>query len=68
MVFIEVSKTDTMEDESMDKVSKLELINKIEDTLSYLLSRKHKADVKIYFKKDGITNGNKRKSSDIRKK
>lgn len=57
-----------MEGKIMDKVSKLELINKIEDTLSYLLSRKHKADIKIYFKKDGITNGNEDKSGNIRKK
>ena len=57
-----------MEDESMDKVSKVELIGKIEDILSYLLSKKHNADIKIYFKKDGITNGNKRKSSRVRKK
>ena len=57
-----------MEGENMDKVSKIELIEKIEDILSYLLSKKHDADIKIYFKKDGITNGNKCKSGRVRKK
>lgn len=42
----------------MDSVSKEEIIARIEYILSYLLSRKHNADIKIYFKKEKITNGN----------
>jgi hypothetical protein len=52
----------------MDDVSKLELIYKIEDILSYLLSRRYDANVKIYFKKDGITNVNDNTTCDIREK
>lgn len=49
----------------MDKVSKNEIIERIEYILSYLLSKKHDADIKIYFKKDEITNGNDYKSGTI---
>lgn len=52
----------------MDKVSKLELIKKIEDTLSYLLSRKYNADIKIYFKKDGITSDDEDTSNNFGEK
>ena len=52
----------------MDSVSKNEIMNRIEYIMSYLLSKKHNADIKIYLKKDGITNGNKRKSGHIRQK
>ena len=54
-----------MEGECMDNVSKREIIERIEYILSYLLSKKHNADIKIYFKKDEITNGNCDKSGDI---
>ena len=49
----------------MDSVSKNEIIERIEYILSYLLSKKYNADVKIYFKKEKITNGNSDKSRDI---
>lgn len=42
----------------MDDVSKNEIIERIEKILSYLLSKKYDADIKIYFKKEKITNGN----------
>lgn len=51
----------------MDRVSKNALIERIEYTLSYLLSNKHNADVKIYFKKVEITNDNVNTSRDITK-
>lgn len=50
----------------MDSVSKNEIMNRIEYIMSYLLSKKHDADIKIYLKKDGITNGNEDTSSNIR--
>ena len=49
----------------MDSVSKNEIINRIEHIMSYLLSKKHNADIKIYLKKDEITNGNRDKTRDI---
>lgn len=52
----------------MDNVSKNALIERIEDTLSYLLSKKYNADIKIYLKKEGITNGNKDTTSDLGEK
>ena len=52
----------------MDNVSKNEIIERIEYILSYLLSRKHNADVKIHFKKEKITNGNIDKSRSITEK
>lgn len=36
----------TMTDDEKNRI-----ISRIEDTLSYLLSRKHNADIKIYFKR-----------------
>jgi hypothetical protein len=51
----------------VDTVSKNEIIERIEYILSYLLSRKHNADVKIYFKKEKITNGYSDTSGDIGK-
>lgn len=41
----------------MDTVSKNEIIGRVEYIVSYILSRKYDADVKIYFKKDEFTNG-----------
>lgn len=52
----------------MDKVSKNEIRSRIEYILSYLLSRKYDADIKIYLKKDEITNDDKCESKDIREK
>lgn len=52
----------------MDNVSKNALLERIEDILSYLLSKKHNADIKIYLKKEVITNGDKDTSNDIREK
>ena len=49
----------------MNRVSKIEIIERIEYILGYLLSKKHNADIKIYFKKDEITNDNSDKSGDI---
>lgn len=49
----------------MDNVSKNEIIERIEYILSYLLSKKHDADIKIYFKKEKITNGDSDKIGDI---
>lgn len=54
-----------MEVNSMDSVSKNALIERIEYILSYLLSKKYNRDIKIYFKKDEITNGNNDKSGTI---
>ena len=42
----------------MDKVSKNEIIGRIEYIMSYLLSKKHNADIKIHIKKEKITNDN----------
>lgn len=42
----------------MDRVSKNEIIERIEYILSYLLSKKHNANIKIYLKKEQITNDN----------
>ena len=42
----------------MNEVSKNEIISRIEYIMSYLLSKKHNADIRIYIKKDEITNGN----------
>ena len=52
----------------MDKVSKNEIRERIEYMMGYLLSKKYDADVKIYLKKDEITNVNINQSSDIREK
>ena len=42
----------------MDSVSKNEIINRIEHIMSYLLSKKYNADIKIHIKKEEITNDN----------
>lgn len=52
----------------MNGVSKNEIIERIEYILSYLLSRKHDADIKIYFKKEQITNGDSDQTGDISEK
>jgi hypothetical protein len=57
-----------MEDKRVDRVSKTELIERVEYILSYLLSKKHNADVKIIFKKEKITNGNSDTSRNFSKK
>lgn len=41
----------------MDNVSRNSLLERIEDTLSYILSKKYDCEIKIYLKKDEITNG-----------
>ena len=57
-----------MEDKRVDRVSKTEIIERVEYILSYLLSKKHNADIKITFKKEKITNGNCDKSRNIYEK
>lgn len=52
----------------MDRVSKNEIIERIEYILSYLLSRKHNANIKIYLKKEKITNGDSDQTGDISEK
>lgn len=52
----------------MDKVSRNELLERIEDSLSYILSKKYDCKIKIYLKKDEITNDNIIKSRAITKK
>ena len=52
----------------MDNVSKNEIIERIEYILSYLLSKKHGCNVKIYLKKEEITSDNFNKSSNIGEK
>ena len=49
----------------MDKVSRNELLGRIEDSLSYLLSKKYDCKIKIYLKKEEITNGDGNKSGNI---
>lgn len=50
----------------MDDVSRNAILERIEDTLSYILSRKYDCNVRIYLKKDGITNGDEDTSDNIR--
>lgn len=50
----------------MDNVSKNAILERIEDTLSYILSKKYDCNIKIYLKKDEFTNVNSNKTSDIR--
>ena len=52
----------------MDKVSRNEIIGRIEYIMSYLLSKKYDADIKIYLKKDEITNGDDDKTRDLGEK
>ena len=49
----------------MDRVSKKALIERIEYIMSYLLSKKYDCNIKIYYKKDEITNGNNSTSKNI---
>lgn len=51
----------------MSKVSRNEIIERIEYIMSYLLSKKYDADIKVYMKKEEITNGNGDKTRDIEK-
>lgn len=48
-------------------MNKNEVISRIEHILSYLLSNKHGASIKIAFKKENNTNGNTNKTGDIKK-
>ena len=52
----------------MDEVSRKEVIGRIEYIMSYLLSKKYNADVKIHMKKEQITNGDNNQTGNIRKK
>lgn len=52
----------------MDKVSRNELLTRIEDVLSYLLSKKYDANIKIHLKKEQITNDDIIESRTIAKK
>lgn len=52
----------------MDKVSKNALLGRIEYIMSYLLSKKYDADIKIYLKKEEITNDDFDKTRDIGEK
>lgn len=49
----------------MDSVSKNEIRERIEYILSYLLSKKHNCNVKIYLKKETITNDNTDKTRNL---
>lgn len=51
----------------MDSVSKNEIRERIEYILSHLLSRKYNCDIRIYLKKDEITNDNNDKTGTIEK-
>ena len=53
---------------NMDEVSRKEVIGRIEYIMSYLLSKKYNADVKIHMKKEIITNGDNNQTGNIRKK
>ena len=55
-----------MEGKVMDKVSRNEIRGRIEHIMSYLLSKKYDADIKIHLKKEKITNGDDNKSGNIR--
>ena len=57
-----------MEDKRVNRVSKIEIIERMEYILSYLLSKKHNADIKLYFKKEKITNDNINKTRVINEK
>ena len=50
----------------MDKVSKNEIVGRIEYIMNYLLSKKYDCDIRIYLKKEKITNGNVDKTGDIK--
>ena len=52
----------------MSNVSKNDIIEKIEDVLSYILSKKYNCKLQIHLKKDEITNDNIIKSATITEK
>lgn len=52
----------------MSEVSRNEIIGRIEYIMSYLLSKKYDADIKVYMKKEEITNGDSNKTGNIDKK
>lgn len=52
----------------MDNVSRNEIIGRIEYIMSYLLSKKYDADVKVHLKKEEITNGDIDKTRNIEEK
>ncbi len=52
----------------MDEVSRNEIRGRIEYIMSYLLSKKYDADIKIHLKKEKITNDNIDQSRDIDEK
>lgn len=52
----------------MNNVRKNEIIGRIEYIMSYLLSKKYDADIKVYMKKEEITNGDSDKTGNIDKK
>ncbi len=49
-------------------MDKNRVIERMEYILSYLLSRKHNASVKITFKKENVESGNKDKTRTIKEK
>ena len=51
----------------MSKVSRNEIIGRIEYIMSYLLSKKYDANIKVHMKKEEITNGDSNKTGDIEK-
>ena len=52
----------------MSNVSKSEIIERMEDVLSYILSRKYNCKIQIHLKKGEITNGDINKTGNIREK
>ena len=52
----------------MSKVSRNEIIERIEYIMSYLLSKKYDADIKVYMKKEEITNGDSNKTRNLEEK
>lgn len=52
----------------MSKVSRNEIIERIEYIMSYLLSKKYDADIKVYMKKEEITNGDSNKTGNLEEK
>ena len=49
----------------MNNVSKNEIMGRIEYIMSYLLSKKYDADIKIHLKKERITSGDSNQTSDF---
>lgn len=52
----------------MNNVSRKELIERIEDVLSYILSKKYNCKIQIHLKKGEITNDNIDQTRNIREK